>query len=254
MRRLYNHIRFHRNWLLYLWYKINGKIKNGFIFKTRAGIEITVPARLMHTYKECFMDQTYLKGFANTPIRTPTPVVIDIGANVGYFSLNFFCIYPNAQLIAFEPIPNNYQLLQTYQQKNPGLNLTIVNEAVAGKTGELELFFNKADSFSTSATLFKNTHEPDSIIVQTTTLLDIIEQRNLTTVDLLKLDCEGAEYDILYHTPTDVLKKIKAMAIETHTGPGEKENIQALVTYLQTQGYTTQMLRSKIWASLQTAI
>jgi FkbM family methyltransferase len=248
MHRLYNLIRFHRNWLWYLTYKINGKIKGGFNFKTRSGFNISVPARLLHTYKECFLDQTYLKGFTKNVMNTPAPIVLDIGANVGYFSLNFFCVFPQARIIAFEPIPTNFRLLKTYQEQNPQLDLTIINEAVSGKTGELELFFNQADSFSTSATLFKNHQEPDSIQVTTNTLENIIEQCGLTHIHLLKLDCEGAEYDILYPTSSHIFKKINALAIETHQGPGEKENITALNEFLNTQGYTTRILRSKIWA------
>lgn len=153
MRRLYNNIRFHSNWFGYILSKITGKIKSGFIFKTRSGMHISVPARLMHTYKECFLDQTYFKGFATAPIQTNTPYIKDVGANVGYFSLNFFCVYPKAHIIAFEPIPNNFELLKSYKEKYSSLDLTIVNEAVSGKEGELELFFDQQDSFSTSATL-----------------------------------------------------------------------------------------------------
>lgn len=249
MRRLYNNIRFHSNWVGYVLYKITGKIKDGFIFKTRSGMHISVPSRLMHTYKECFLDQTYFKGFATDPIQTDTPYIIDIGANVGYFSLNFFCVYPKARIIAFEPIPNNFQLLKSYKEKYTSLDLTIVNEAVSGKEGELELFFDRGDSFSTSATLFNHTAEPDMIKVKTTTLHNIINHWNIPTLDLLKLDCEGAEYEILYGAPQNILEKIRAITIETHVGEKKEENIVSLNRFLQENGYQTNILGSKIWAS-----
>lgn len=248
MRRFFNLIGGHKNWLGYLFHKISGNAKQSFIFKTRSGFNIEVPARLMHTYKECFLDETYLKGFSNNPITDDYPVSIDIGANVGYFSLNFFSKYPKATIVAFEPIPNNFELLQSYKEKFNQLNFIINNEAVSGKEGELEIFYDKKDSFSTSATVFKHSAEPDSIKVKTTTLELILKKWDFKQVDLLKLDCEGAEYEILYNTPEEVLKCIHAIAIETHLGKGEKENIDSLNKFLQNHGFRTLVIRSKIWA------
>lgn len=248
MRRFFNLIGGHKNWLGYLFRKISSNKKQSFIFKTRSGFNIEVPARLMHTYKECFLDETYLKGFSNNPITNDHPIAIDIGANVGYFSLNFFSKYPKATIIAFEPIPNNFELLKSYKAKFNQLHFNIHNEAVSGKEGELEIFYDKKDSFSTSATLFKHTAEPDSIKVKTTTLAQILKKRDFNKVDLLKLDCEGAEYEILYNAPQEVLNSIKAIAIETHLGKGEKENINSLNQFLQNNGFRTLIIRSKIWA------
>lgn len=248
MRRLFNLIRVHKNWLGYLIHKFSGKLGKGFIFNTRSDLCISVPGRLMHTYKECFFDQTYFKGFSKNPIRSERPVSIDIGANAGYFSLSFFSKYPKATILAFEPIPKNFDLLKSYKEKFPELNFTIINEAVSGKDGELELFYDCSDSFSTSATLFNHTSQPDLLKVNATTLEKILIKWNLQYIDLLKIDCEGAEYDILYNASKNVLDCIGAIAIETHSGKNEYENAQSLAVFLQKNGFTTHTRRSIIWA------
>lgn len=51
------------------------------------------------------------------------------------------------------------------------------------------------------------------------------------------MDCEGAEYDILYNTSEEVLNKIDQMAIEVHTGKDEKENLSSLKEFLLNSNY-----------------
>ena len=55
---------------------------------------------------------------------------------------------------------------------------------------------------------------------------------SVSKIDLLKLDCEGAEYNILYNTPAHLFKKINCISIETHPGPDKKENKDALEKFL----------------------
>ena len=63
-------------------------------------------------------------------------------------------------------------------------------------------------------------------------LSDIFKENDIDNCDLLKLDCEGAEYDILYNTPEEILNKIDQMAIEVHQGKNEKENLSSLKRFL----------------------
>jgi len=73
--------------------------------------------------------------------------------------------------------------------------------------------------------------------VACTTLTEILRVNALPAVDLLKMDCEGAEYEILYSTPPHVLSRIKELRIEYHNLTAE-ENVENLKRFLTTAGYT----------------
>ena len=210
-------------------------------------MKITVPARLMQTYKECFFDETYFKGLPRD-IKKSLTNVVDIGANVGYFSLSVFSIAPEAKVFAYEPMPNNFDLLKKYQSEHSNLDFNIINKAVSGRKETLVLHYDANDSYTTAASIFEDENQPNQIEVGTTTLEEIIAGDNLTHIDFLKLDCEGSEYEIIYGAPASVLEKISIIAIETHRGQGDRENIGSLSDFLRQKNFEINILRSKIWA------
>ena len=153
-----------------------------------------MPRRLLHTYKECFFDETYLKGFSTDQLQTNMATIIDIGANVGYFSLFSLSKYLNAKVFSYEPIPRNFQLLSKYREQNATLSWQAVNSAVAMPDQKsLVLHFDGSDEFTTAATMFSDQKQLDDIEVACTSLKEIIESNQLQEIDLLKVDCEGAE-------------------------------------------------------------
>jgi FkbM family methyltransferase len=248
--RLINLIKTHSNWHQYYSYKYFGKSRHGLTFKCRNGMQIAVPRRMVQTYKESFLDEVYYKGIPKNHLGT-NPVIIDVGANVGYFSLFSLVRYPKARVFSFEPMPVNYKLLQKYSSENTALNFTPVNMAVSGEKGYITLQYDASDSFTTCASVFDTAHGSDTLQVETTTLADIMATHQLDKIDLLKLDCEGSEYSILYNTTDDVWAKIGALTIETHLGKGADENRDHLVAHLKHKGYTTKFVDDIVWAYRQ---
>jgi len=120
------------------------------------------------------------------------------------------------------------------KQLNDTKKIYCFNKAVCGHNGIIEIFFDKTDSFTTSATIVNDNINDDlqSIDVQCLTLAEVFKENNINNCDLLKLDCEGAEYDILFNTPKEILIKIDQMAIEVHSGKNEKENLYSLKEFL----------------------
>ena len=83
------------------------------------------------------------------------------------------------------------------------------SKAVAGQSGEISLSFDPSDSFTTTATIFGECTNIDKTIqVPCVTLSEIFEEHHLKRCDLLKMDCEGSEYSILYNCPPDYLERI----------------------------------------------
>jgi len=144
-----------------------------------------------------------------------TPIIFDVGANVGNYAKKIFSVNRSAVVYAFEPHPATYKRLvenivnQSFYPNNVG---------VGAEDGELELFDYLDEDGSSHASLFKNViqeiHNKEAIshLVRVITLKDFIESNNIKTIDLLKIDTEGNEFNVLKGLGKDF--KPKAMQFE----------------------------------------
>jgi FkbM family methyltransferase len=226
-----------RNWQHYLLYKISGKKNPEFTFKLKHNRSVTVPKRLIPEFKESFFAETYTAGLPAKLLDIKNPVIIDIGANVGFFTLYSLTKFNNPRLISFEPIEKNYRQLIKNVPREENKNVHLINKAVSDTEGEIHMMLDSSADFTTSATIFNHTREQDRVTIKSTTLPKVFENYKLQKVDLLKLDCEGAEYCILYNTPSALFDKINCIALETHPGMQKNENNEALAGYLKTKGF-----------------
>ena len=213
MKRYYNLFKNFKNWQTYLAYKYGLAGKKPLVFETRSGVIVEVPLRLLHTFKEIFMDECYLAGLERPILSGAT--VVDIGANAGYFTLFAASCFADARIFSFEPMPVNYAQLERHRNLNSSRPIKCFPKAVAGQAGEISLSFDSSDSFTTSATIFKQAdQQTESVNVPCLALSQIFDENNINRCDLLKMDCEGAEYDILYNCPPDYLQRIDQIAME----------------------------------------
>jgi FkbM family methyltransferase len=237
MKRYYNLFKTFKNWRIYLAYKYGLARPEPLVFETRSGVIVEVPLRLLHTFKEIFMDECYLAGLEH-PIPSGATVV-DIGSNAGYFTLFAASCFTDSRVFSFEPVPVNYAQLERHRNLNSSRRIKCFPKAVAGKAGEISLSFDSTDSFTTSATIFKQAgQQTETIKVPCLTLSQVFDENNINRCDLLKMDCEGAEYDILYNCPLDYLQRIDQIAMEVHNGERENYNIGALEAFLRKRGFS----------------
>lgn len=157
-------------------------------------------------------------------------IIIDFGANQGFFSL--YAASKGAKVFSYEPEKTNYKILLENVKRN---NLTGLikcrNYAIGKEAGLIDLFLQDYDiSFasgmvSTSKRFVSkisdgNKSSTDSGItsqtVQCVTLDTVIGEIGEDEIDLLKIDCEGAELDILSGASYDKLIKVKNIVMETH--------------------------------------
>jgi FkbM family methyltransferase len=137
-------------------------------------------------------------------------VVVDIGANIGTFSLYAAKLCGASRVLSFEPFPGNYDVLKANVKCN---RLTCVNQGVAGKRGLRTLNLNSMDPGSHSLVIGSSER---GVEVECCTLEDVFRRFSLTRIDYLKIDCEGAEYEILENA-TSRLPQIGRISMETHT-------------------------------------
>lgn len=228
MSRYLNLINNISNWHLHFIDKF-GLIKDDrLLFVARRNIKIEVPKRLHHEFKEIFMENAYAVGIKKK--IKDNPVIIDIGANVGFFTLFAASKYPHCTIYSYEPIYSNFRQLIKNRELNGRERINCFNKAVCGHNGTIKITFDAADAFTTSATI--TDINKDSLDVPCLTLSEIFRENDIDHCDLLKIDCEGAEYDVLYNTPAAVLRRIDQMAIEVHTGKNENENLPSLKDFL----------------------
>ena len=249
LQRTLHMIRNLRNWPEYLLYKAGGRKAESFTFRLRNGRAVQVPRAVQPEFKECVFEMPYFMHLGSAFPLTGAPVVVDVGANVGYFSLAADLCFPRARIIAFEPIPQNFALLQVNTGELSPERFTAVHGAVAGQDGELVLRYDSGASITTSASIFENPFGAEEIRVPAVSLPGLMKQFGLSRIDLLKLDCEGAEYEILYNTPAELFNQIGAIAMETHKGPDERQQNEPIAQYLRKLGYQVQSKPDAfIWA------
>lgn len=124
-------------------------------------------------------------------------VFIDIGANIGLFSLNAAKIVgENGQVYAFEALPQNYEHCLAHIKINSFKNITLENLAISDKEGFIEMLFNEDDNNVGMASAYlKNYSSKEK--VKCINIDDYIANLNLSRIDLIKLDIEGGEYNAL---------------------------------------------------------
>jgi FkbM family methyltransferase len=141
-------------------------------------------------------------------------VVLDIGANVGCISIYLAKKYPNIKIYAFEAHPINYQNLLDNINLNGVKNVITFNKAVHSKTGEiLKITLNELNTGSSSVFMENQTEKYD---VETISMDDIITGYKIDKLKLLKIDCEGAEFDIIEGSDKLKLIEIDTLGMEVH--------------------------------------
>ncbi len=251
MGRVLGMLRNVQNFPAYLLHKWSIRRKEPFILRARGGISVEVPDRMMHTAKELFFTDDYRLDTIKGEVTgfSERPIVVDVGANVGYFAA--FCLtrFPKARVICVEPIPANIALLKTNQGLNLNKDWKIFEGAVSGTDGEITMKFDDSDSFTTAASVYDMSTGADEIAVRSLPLEKLMEAYELNVIHILKLDCEGSEYDVLYSLEPATLNRIAFISMETHEVDPEQKNHRALVTWFGNNGWETDVVRSKVLAT-----
>jgi len=146
-----------------------------------------------------------------------------------------------------------YALAQKNIQDSPYKDrIDLLPVAISHVTGEMSLHIDRANPHSNSLyALSPQSTYSDRITVSTWSLEQLLAYSGWNDIDLVKLDCEGAEYPILLKSPTHILQKVRRWVIEYH---GEPESIEKK---LQDIGYQVKRKRDSvlmglIWAERQT--
>ena len=143
-------------------------------------------------------------------------VIIDIGANIGAFTLEWANSSENLIVHAYEPNPETNRTLRlNVQSNNFTERVTVFDEAVGRSCSTFNLWTNVPSLIASGYDINPPTSEAVSISVQMIDLNEVISRAG-ATVELLKIDAEGAEADILEGATQSNLKKVKQVILEYH--------------------------------------
>lgn len=214
------------------WYQIPLTLFNSgkkVVLQLKTGEQFTISHLLdALTIKEIFLDQDYKVNLSNPE------VIIDIGANIGTFSILQAKKHPQCNIYAFEPAKATNKLLKTNLRLNGIKNVIISQKGVGAKPGKHILYTHSASGLS-SLINTKTATRPEKISI--TTLDQIFQNHKIKKCDLLKMDCEGAEFEILFNTSGQTFKKIKNLVLEYHDGLTKHSHCQ-LINFLKDKKFT----------------
>jgi len=153
--------------------------------------------------------------------------VIDVGANIGCFAVSAArLVGPNGRVFAIEPELSTFRQLQRNIEINGLKNVTALHLALAGRDGEIVL---NADANRLFSSIYRsvNGRETGGSVqrVAAMTLDRLMEQQGIDRCHFLKLDCEGAEHDIVASLSPETAARVDGITMELHKVPGHDSAI-----------------------------
>lgn len=147
-------------------------------------------------------------------------LIVDAGANIGAFTLYALQTAPQANVISIEPAPDSCDRVRSMLRAHNLESRCVLHQAaLAASPGKTTLELNVGSQFRRSGT--------PGITVETVTLDSLIPQNEV--VDMLKMDIEGAEYEVLNSVSIETLRRVRRVVLEYHPNAAYDLAIQPLI-------------------------
>jgi FkbM family methyltransferase len=191
-------------------------------------VDLQISAPYLGAFKGVFLDREY---DCTNLLKTPPKRILDLGANIGMGTISLACQFPDAEFICVEPDPRNVELLKHNLNRNK-IEATIIVAAVAPEEGTAKLRFNENPTCSRLESL----SEQDLKQLTNTKLVSIPaikKSLDWKSIELLKIDIEGAEEDLL-REENSWLTDTKSIILEIHPNT----TAERISSYLNPFGFT----------------
>lgn len=234
-----------KNWPVHYYWKLLSKPKFAvYRFYCGAKLKIRPTTADKIALKEVWVHNIYFPPIIQIG---PSDTIIDIGAHIGTFTIKAALKVTNGKVYAYELAPDNFELLKENIALNGLSNVKAFNEAVTNYVGEAEVTLCADNPLSHS--LLKDPVNGLKTSVKTTTLSQIILANKIDKIRYLKVDCEGAEHDVLYHTPVELLHKVEWIHVECEDIDKER-NTETMLAFLKGSGFRLETCKGPYGGSL----
>lgn len=174
------------------------------------------------------------------PEEIKPKVIFDIGGNIGITSIYLASIFPDSLIYSFEPLKENFEILKkNTSQYN---NIEVFNIGLGSKNGRFEVYLSDDNENHGGVSFYSEVEgnlSESYIECEVRNINDIIKEIGVTSIDLIKIDTEGGEYDILTALNTNLLKHVSWISGELH-GNRDFE----LLAYLESLGFSISLKKN----------
>ncbi len=194
-----------------------------YAVRTRDGIELEIRpgGGDRFAFYETVIRRDYLQqGFAPLPGQT----VVDIGGNIGGFAIVAGrLVGSEGRVITVEPEPQSFKQLETNLRRNKLEHVTAVQAAIGAQDGAVRIvphdnpLLNRVEAI-------ENQQSADDAAVPCLTLDRLLDDNRIERCDLMKIDCEGAEYEIFESMPQGTAARIDRIVMETHPNRDRRDD------------------------------
>jgi FkbM family methyltransferase len=200
------------------------KLRTGETFIIKSFMDIWI-------LKETVLDRQY--ELVGVPLQDNWTIV-DIGAAMGDFSIWASEQNPHGRIIAVEPYPPYISLLRINLEKNKIRNVDVFDGALSENEKTLILQQPTSNAVQNSTVLQSRHSTPVS--VKSTTLSGLFSLSSIQHCDYMKLDCEGAEFGILFSASGEIMGRIDRICMEVHDNLTQFNRLD-MMKYLSENGF-----------------
>ncbi|AQT46274.1 Methyltransferase FkbM [Bartonella choladocola] len=178
-----------------------------------ADLSLRIDDSDIRVFKQIFVDNEY--DSLNLPETAKT--IIDLGANIGLSVFFFIKKFPDARIVAVEPDAVNFSIMEKNLEKF-SKSVSLLQAAIWPTDGEVSLVEEDDDHASLGAWGYRTEASKDNsaLSVKAISIPTIMKQYDMDFIDILKVDIEGAEYELFEKNYEDWIDKVGLVIIETH--------------------------------------
>ena len=163
-------------------------------------------------------------------------IIIDIGAHIGTFTIPIADKVSDGYVYSIEPCKESFEYLMKNISLNGLKNISAHNIALTNFKGTTKLYYNPKGNWGDTIT---KKFSDEGEIINTNTLENFLIENNIKYCDFIKVNCEGAEFEIFLNSSKEVLSKIKLILISYHCDLNKEYNQKKLIKHLIRCGFKT---------------
>jgi FkbM family methyltransferase len=215
------------------------RLRNGCRFTVRTLMDLWI-------IKETCLDREYEKGLPAVP---EDGTAFDVGAGLGDFAIRMAWKHPRRKIIAFEPFAESFRMLEENLSLNGIENVRCFSYAIGAQSGPMVLQTATAEPVQHSTASPGKTPSRPALQVSGLSLDDAFRAAQVDRCHLLKVDCEGGEYDLFFGASKETLARIGCISMEYHDCVTQYSHAD-LKTFLEQRGFSVRLRQNPVHSRL----